>query len=363
MPDSSRSAPSLDRANQGPSPDLFHNLMKISTDLLIILDSDHHITAVNHDLITELGMEPSFSNLCPGHSLACLNQQEGAPACPPAPRCLSCAAAKALGSLAQPPSTHCPVPAQVRGRDHQDRILGITARPLKLDAFSGALVHARDMTDHQFWSRLEQTFFHDVNNTLTPLYGSIQLLQMQQPLDPDIQACQRNVERLMAEVAFQKRVSRFRHRTRPPVFHPTTTDDIRRQVRMALQDHSSAYGKRFLNTWPEPGAALTTDPLLAAKVILLMCIHALNATEAGGHIRLSTRVTDRAVTWEVWTPSAIPQEDQDGFFRHRPIQETEQEKDLGPHAMKRFGEDILKGRMGVTSDPETGTRLSFTLPR
>ena len=88
-----------------------------------------------------------------------------------------------------------------------DICLQVRAQPIQVDGHRWILFYAQDVTQHQFWYNLDRVFFHDVNNTLTALYGNVQLLEMNSPDNPGIRSIRETVDRLVSEVAIQKDLS------------------------------------------------------------------------------------------------------------------------------------------------------------
>jgi len=253
--------------------------------------------------------------------------------------------------------------ASDRNGTMSDICLQVKARPMTIDGNRWILFYAQDITQQQFWLNMDRVFFHDVNNTLTALYGNVQLLEMGDPDNKEISGIKKTVERLISEVEVQRDLSGQRSgATYIPVKTPIMLSHIQKELGSLLTGHRTAAGKTIESEWPDNDRMLKTDPLLVSRVLGNMVVNALEATPEGGRIRISAWTNSSDTTWEVWNQGKIPDPVQKRIFQRHFSAKKGAGRGLGTYSMKLFGETYLKGRISFTSTKAQGTKFRFCLP-
>ena len=342
-------------------------LLQTASGLLVVLDEQRRIVTVNHTFLKELGIcdIQEVLGFRLGESLQCIHAHKDPDGCGTTDYCVSCGANIAIRAALEKDLHKEKTCALISDKDgaRSDICLRIKAKPIQLHERKWILVYAQDITEQQYWANLERVFFHDVSNTITALYGSVQLLQQQHPAQRDIDALHDSVERLLGEVAVQKKLALNRQADYRPVKRPIELDSICRQLHTIIDGHRAAFGKEIQEDWPREVQMLKTDPLLISKVLGNMVINALEATPMGCAIRIMVRADADQVAWNVWNQSPIPPSIQKRIFQRYFSQKPGAGRGLGTYSMKLFGETYLKGRVSFTSAPGEGTLFTFSLPR
>ena len=94
-----------------------------------------------------------------------------------------------------------------------------------------------------------------------------------------------------------------------------------------------------------------------------MVKNALEAVGPGGQVRLWCEASPQQVTFLVHNPGAIPERAARRVFQRSFTTKRGVGRGLGTYSMKLFGEQYLKGKVGFTSSPETGTEFFIHVPQ
>jgi signal transduction histidine kinase len=107
---------------------------------------------------------------------------------------------------------------------------------------------------------------------------------------------------------------------------------------------------------------MVTDPAMLQHVLLAMALNALEATRAGGTVRVSVDVGAALVTFSVWNAGHIPAALAPRIFQ-RYFTTRGQGRGNGTWSMKVVGEELLRGEVGFRSTELGGTTFWLTVPR
>ena len=346
---------------------VMNTLLETSEGILVVLNDDRQIVALNHAFLDNLGIRDAHQvlGLRLGESLSCVHAFSDPGGCGTTEHCVSCGAAIAMMSAIADDKEKEQVCALVSDKNGiiSDICLQVKAKPIYVDDNRWILFFAHDVTQQQFWLNMDRVFFHDINNTLTALYGNAQLLEMDHPGNNDVSAIRQTVERLVSEVEIQKDLSHHRDAAYKAVKTAVSLRRIREDLEAFISGHKASDGKTIISAWPEQDVVLETDPLLISRILGNMVINALEATKAGGSVRISAGLTpkQRAV-FTVWNQAYIPAHIQKRIFQRYFSSKEDQGRGLGTYSMKLFGESYLKGKVTFTSTKEDGTLFVFNLP-
>ncbi len=345
---------------------IMNALLETASGVLVVLNEDRQIVALNHHFLEQLGIEDAEQalGLRLGESLSCVHAGKGPAGCGTTEYCLTCGAAIAMMAAIDQNQSDERICALVSDQNGEisDICLQIKARPIKADGQRWILIYARDITKEQFWANLDHVFFHDINNTLTSLYGHLQIADMDHPDDGSIQAIKGAVERLISEVAVQKRFSLHKDQSYTPAPKVVPLSDIRQALGVAIKGHKALKNKKILENWTDPAICLKTDLLLLSRILGNMVINALEATIDGGSIRISVEPSVDAVTFEVWNQTAIPEHFQKRIFQRHFTSKPGPGRGFGTYSMKLFGETCLNSRVWFETSEVLGTCFKIRHP-
>ena len=235
----------------GKSP-VMDALLMTSAGILVILNEDRQIVGLNHSFLRSLNIDniEEILGLRLGESLGCIHAYEKPAGCGTTEYCISCGAAIAMMAAIDEDREEEQICALVSDRKGtiSDICLQVRARPILVEGFRWVLFYAQDVTQQQFWLNMDRVFFHDVNNTLTALYGNVQLLELATPRNREISGIRETVERLISEIAVQKDFSRNRAATASYVPNPEPGHDGPDQKRAGRPHQRPQGGSRKNHT-------------------------------------------------------------------------------------------------------------------
>ncbi len=350
--------------NQSP---VMNALLEASEGILVVLNEDRQIIAMNHTFLESLGLADiqEALGLRLGESLRCIHAFDKPHGCGTTEHCNTCGAAIAMMSVIRDRNEDEQICALVSDRKGvvSDICLQVKAKPITVDANQWVLFYAQDVTQQQFWLNMDRVFFHDINNTLTALYGNVQLLEMEEPGNEEVSGIRNTIERLVREIAIQRDFSQHRDATYSPTKTSVALSQIKKELDTVINGHKASFNKEITASWPEQDLLLETDYLLLSRILSNMVINALEATSQKGNIRISvTGTPEDQVSFEVWNQAFIPAPIQKRIFQRYFSSKDGNGRGLGTYSMKLFGESYLKGNVSFTTSKAEGTCFTFTLP-
>ncbi len=346
---------------------IMDTLLKTASGLLVVLNEDRQIVALNHAFLEELGIKDAEEalGLRLGESLRCVHAFKKPNGCGTTESCLSCGAAIAMMAAIVDDKTQEQVCALLSDKNGAltNTCLLIKAHPIKLENYRWILMYAQDVTRQHFWINLERIFFHDINNILTSLYGNIQLLEINLPENEEVISLKTGFERIMREIELQKIFSLHKQEGINVTQSKVRLYDIRKETLLIFKRHKSSAGKEIIEEWPEQDIIIHTDLILLSRILGNMIINAFEASDKNETIYLKTFVTTDHVSWEVRNNTCIPPEIQKRIFQKHFSTKPGAGRGMGTYSMKLFGETYLNGRVSFTSSKTDGTVFTIRLPR
>ncbi len=343
-------------------------LLEVSGGLLAVLNEDRQVVALNYAFLEMLGL-PDIENLLGlrlGEILGCVHALNAPEGCGTTAHCETCGAAIATLLAIEENIEKEQICALVANRDghFSDICLQVRAKPIMVDKKRWILFYAQDISKEQFWVNLDRIFFHDINNTLTALYGNAQILEMTAKDNSTISEICKSIDRLVTEISIQKELSHYRDATFKSKRVPISLRQIKTEIDRTIIRHKSSIRKKIKASWPEKNIMLHTDYTLLSRVLQNMIINALEATNFDDIIQITVAhdKTKGSVKWEVWNRSCIPEPIQKRIFQRNFSSKPGKGRGLGTYSMKLFGETYLGGQVSFTSSPEQGTTFVFILP-
>ena len=342
-------------------------LLQASEGVLVILNEDRQIIAMNHAFLDELGLTDiqKALGLRLGESLRCIHAFDKPHGCGTTEHCVTCGAAIAMMTVIRDRREDEQICALVSDRQGvvSDICLQIKAKPITVDGNEWVLFYAQDITQQQFWLNMDRVFFHDINNTLTALYGNVQLLEMGDPGNEEVSGIRHTIEQLVREIAIQKDFSHHRDATYTPTKTAVALSQVKKDLKTVISGHNASFDRKITASWPEQDLVMETDYLLLSRILGNMVINALEATPRKGYIRIEvTGSPDKEISFKVWNQSFISAPVQKRIFQRYFSSKDGNGRGLGTYSMKLFGESYLKGKVSFTSTETGGTVFTFTLP-
>lgn len=355
----------IETVTQSPVID---GLLRAVEGLVAVLDKNRQVLAVNHELLVMAGVEdPEQSlGLRAGELLGCVHAHETPAGCGTSRFCSTCGAAIATTtSLAtgQPVERICAMQVE-RGGVPRDLYLSVRACPIHVSGEPFLLLFMQDISRAQQLAALERIFFHDVNNLLTGLVGTSEVLEEQPQEAPALaHEIATLARRLHQEIAIQRaltdsELSRYR-----PHNVSTTSGELLGELRNVYAHHPIARGLALRFDEASP-VALEVDAALLMRVLSNMITNACEASKTGDAVVVTATAPDpQQVELSVWSAVPIQPAHQLRVFQRNYSTKGGQGRGLGTYSMKLLGESYLGGKVGFESNPAQGTRFWIRLPR
>lgn len=327
---------------------------------LLVLDLERQIVAHNGRAI--VGAQRSILGLRPGEAFGCKNARM-AGGCGMAPACRSCGALGAILGCerhGRPIEAECVIPSElVPGRALE---FNVRATPIAVEGSRFTVLSLRDISGEKRKEALEQTFFHDLLNTVAGLAGWAE--QLRNAAGDHARASERIeilARRLEREIRDQRALKLAEEGTLSPNSSELHVGELTAQLQIAFSSHPLARERRVTIDEPPLELELETDPTLLLRVLTNMVCNALEATPAGGEVRVWCERCPRGIRFLVRNDGVMSLEVQERVFQ-RSFSTKARGRGLGTYGMKLFGESYLGGEVSFTSTPESGTTFYIRLP-
>lgn len=345
---------------------IMNTLLKATGGLLVVLNEDRQIVALNEVFMEALGIDDTASvlGLRLGETLKCIHANDLPHGCGTTPHCMTCGAVIAMMSAIcedKISERTCALTALIGGIAIE-RYLSVRAQPVAVDGSRWILIFAQDITQQHSLAALEHVFFHDINNTLTALACYSEMLRDKMPELQYAHQILSAAERLKAEVSLQRFLSNQKDDKSLLQLKPVTVEEIHKEVEFTLNGHPKSIGKILEANWSENNISICTDIHLVSRILGNMLLNAMEATSDSGTVRLNTTVNDTHIVWSVWNDAYIPEEIQLRIFQKHFSTKSNIGRGIGTHAMKLLGEKYLLGKVSFRTSLEEGTAFFFELP-
>jgi signal transduction histidine kinase len=332
---------------------------------IAILNEQRQIVAVNQGALELLGEGAADAlGLRPGEALRCTRAAEGPDGCGTGAACASCGTALAImisERRRHPEERECAITLK-RGERRVDVDLRVRAAPFELEGERFTLLAVSDISAERRRQMLERSFAGDVSQAIVTLRAAAAALGEAKPPPEAIARVRQLVQQLDRAMQLQRALSAGVPGPLEPAARTVAIADELAVLRSAAERSPVARGRR-LELRPAPaGEVMVTDPAMLQHVLLAMALNALEATRAGGTVRVSADVGTALVTFSVWNAGHIPAALAPRIFQ-RYFTTRGQGRGNGTWSMKVVGEELLRGEVGFRSTELGGTTFWLTVPR
>ncbi|MBM4043112.1 MAG: histidine kinase [Planctomycetes bacterium] len=338
--------------------------------ILLVLNPQRQIVAVNHQLLRFLGCEEPdrLLGMRPGEALHCVHARDNpGGGCGTGPFCHTCGAAVAIVSSQRdgaPTEAECLLTATVAGQE-QAFEFRVRATPIVMAGQPLTVIALQDISDLKRREALEAVFLHDLMNTASALQYAVRGLAMcgeaeREGLLRDIADL---TQRVVAEIAEQRDLADLeagRFRVRRAYTSPSELFEVLQHL---FAHHACAVDKRLVFRCQGDDLLVRTDSILLVRALGNLVKNALEATPAGGEVRVTCRAEGGRVAFEVWNAAAMPREVALRVFIRYFSTKGRRGRGLGTHGAKLIVERHLGGRLSFTTSEAQGTTFRLELPR
>ncbi|MCF7975328.1 MAG: HAMP domain-containing histidine kinase [Phycisphaerae bacterium] len=349
---------------------IINALLEVVSGLLAVLNENRQILAVNHSMLTALGIKDpeNIMGLRPGEAIECTHAYDEPGGCGTSTFCSTCGAAIAIVTcLAEnkPAQKDCIVTVE-KAETPIDLYFRIRCSPIKIEDQRFLLLFLQDITVEQQHSALERVFFHDISNTISALKLSSQLLENQTDasLAEELRVRIKHLAMyLEKEVEIQRVLCYRESHTYDVHFEEIPIKTLLDDLREMFSSHPVAMRKSLIISNHTHMTHLVTDFALLKRVLVNIVINAFEASRDGKNVELSVDDEMDTVTFSVWNASVIPHDVGLRIFQRNFSTKTSKGRGLGTYGMKLFGETYLQGKVSFTSAAKHGTTFFLELPK
>lgn len=328
-------------------------LLDAVPDMVLILNEHRQIVAVNKRLLSVFGVanQTALLGMRPGEAVSCVHSKEGPDGCGTSETCSECGAVLAIlacRETGEQAKGECRILISRDGGTALD--LEVTATPLAVAGIRLMVFALRDIGSDKRRQVLEHTFFHDVLNTVGGIRGIAELLSESKSLTPDSEAELKQwmvelSDSLSEEISQQRRLLQAERGEYIPEIRNIDLKELLQDVAKLYGSHIRTPGRIF-QMEDVPECSLMTDGQMLRRILGNMVLNALEATPAGGTVKVSLVVDQDAVCINVKNPGDMPHDVQLLIFQRSFSTKSASGRGIGTYSMKLFGERYLGGNVG-----------------
>jgi nitrogen fixation/metabolism regulation signal transduction histidine kinase len=330
-----------------------------------ILNGQRQIVAVNQSTLELLGEGASDAlGLRPGEALGCTRAADGPDGCGTGPGCASCGAALAIvvsEHRGRAEERECAITVK-RGERRVDVDLRVRAAPFDCDGGRFTLLAVSDVSAERRRQMLERSFAGDVFQQVGSLRAASAALVEKSPSPEALARLRQLILQLDRAIQIQRALSAGVGGQVQPAPRTVAISDELAALGQAIERSAAVRGRR-LEIVPAPaGEMMITDSAMLQHVLVAMTLNALEATRAGGTVRVYADAGVALVTFSVWNAGHVPAAIVHRIFQ-RYFTTRGPGRGNGTWSMKVVGEELLRGEVGFRTTELGGTTFWITLPR
>jgi signal transduction histidine kinase len=335
--------------------------------IVMILNEQRQLLTVNSNLLKMLQLtdKDSLLGLRPGEAIDCVHSADCINGCGTGIYCRNCGAVKCVMEVLKTNRAsegECLLNLGPDGAISME--FAIRAFPIDICDEHLIVVLLRDISTEKFNEAIEQTFFHDIMNTIQGMAGYANLFEFSQPVEyPELaQKIKLLSERLTEEVNFQRMVRKATSDEHDVPLQEVNMAEIASKLYKSYGEYWETQG-RFLEIMPiSKNLLVKSDPILIYRILTNMIKNAMEAIQKNDKVEVSCKTKDGSIVWEVWNQGVIPKDTASRIFQRFFSTKGSRGRGLGTYSMKLFGEHYLGGKIDFTTSEEEGTVFSFILP-
>ena len=334
---------------------------------VLIINEQRQILAANTNLLDmlQLDSQDGILGLRPGEAIQCVHSDDCVNGCGTGEYCRYCGAVKCVLDVQETNMAaegECLMNLGPEGSVSME--FSIRAFPIYICSERLVVVLLRDIREEKFNEALEQTFFHDILNTLNGVLGYSEMFDYSEISQfPELaRKIKLLSERLSEEVKFQRTVRSAASDEYEIPLQEVRMAEIASKLDYSCNEYWKSKG-RSLEVAPVSEKLFAwSDPILIYRILYNMVKNGMEEVDEGEKVRLSCKAVDGSIVWEVWNQGVIPKDVAPRIFQRFFSTKKAKGRGLGTYSMKLFGEHFLGGKVAFSTSEEGGTVFSFTLP-
>ncbi len=344
-------------------------LLRSATAMMCILNEHRQIVALNTAYLDSLDLAHADDviGLRPGEAMRCIHANDHKGGCGTGPFCRNCDAAIAIiasQTTGRPVERECLITLTNRKGEPRDLALSVRAAPFDLKGQRFTVYCMTDIGEHKLFQGLERTFLHDLSNLASALSASSEMLRR---TDTDynsvlIEDIYELARRLCREIIVQRLLLSTEPSKHRLNLQPVNISDLLMFLERVVAHHPNAKLKRLVVQSYPLISEVTTDSSLLERVLINMLINAFEATEVDGEVRMTVVSSDTELRFTVSNAGCMPPAVKARVFQRHFSTKKGPGRGQGTYAIHLLGETLLRGKVGFTTNAESGTAFFLALP-
>lgn len=341
------------------------SLLDAQRAAVVIVNRERQIVASNVRFLALAGVRDpaALLGLRFGESFACVGADQGADGCGTGPRCAGCGAAIATlaGLRDRGAERECSLRVERGGRE-EDLALRVMAVPFRISGEPFTALFVSDLTGERRRAAVVRAPVTGASRAAAELRAALDAFRRSG--EPgELARAEALADEVRGELAVHALLAGedVAAAGLPPP-RPVEVRDVLRKLSTALRSHPAAGGRVVEIDSPPPGAAVVAEPAALQHALLAVAVNAMEATRAGGTVRVATLETAQETWLRVWNAGAIPVVVRSRLFE-RYFSTKGPGRGHGTWATKLLAERVLGARIDWTSCRDEGTWFSLVLPR
>ena len=303
----------------------------------------------------------------PGEILNCVNSGKTEGGCGTHEFCRECGAVNAIMEALKgiPSKKECRITSKTSEGEYQSYDLSVKAYPFDLDRAQNILVSVLDISDKKRRDILERTFFHDILNDVSGIYGASYLL-LNKDLNRDSEIYERAstiynaVNGLVEEIKSQQLLLAAETSELQLQLTETAIETLLESVTELVRYNNQACDCEIEMT-VSSDITFSTDVTLLKRVLVNMVKNAAEASSKGEKVTVKAAAGEGRITFSVNNPKVMDEHVRRQVFQ-RSFSTKGTNRGIGTYSMKLLGENYLKGKVWFESSEPEGTTFYFELP-
>jgi signal transduction histidine kinase len=239
----------------------------------------------------------------------------------------------------------------------------VHAMPVEMEIGNFIILSIQDVSHERRRRSLERIFFHDILNTVGAISGCADLIHMSEPGDASkyLELLREAIEHVLTEINAQRNLLAAENnelQITPGIIH---TADFLRGVIHLYAAQEVARGRAIVLKASSEDLLMETDCIILGRVVGNMVKNALEASEVGETVTVSSELHDGRVWFRVHNAAYMSPNVQRQVFV-RSFSTKGGARGMGTYSIKLLSERYLRGKVGFVSSKEEGTTFFAHFP-
>jgi len=348
---------------------LIQQLLEGYPEFVVILDKNRHIVAHNsnseHILIPDESGEINGQRL--GEALKCIHAFEMPAGCGTTQFCSECGAGKANKFTRETKKTcieECRVTVKNNGYECS-LDLNIHTSILTVNDDEFILFSIKDIADKKRKQVFERIFFHDVLNTASSINSISEILNEYNnfgEVENFVNMLSVSSDQLLRELESQRDLVHAENGELNIVPEVVRVSTIMQRAYNMYRNHHLAQKKNYTVEIPDKDIGIETSPIHLIRSLGNLIKNALEAVKNNENVKLTARLKDNKIYFDVSNSGVIPENIQLQIFQRSFSTKSKSGRGIGTYSVKFLIGQYLNGKVYFVSNENVNTIFTIELP-